>query len=318
MDLLEAVENGKPFSIVPKIDIPDLSRGVLPVQRFGQFIREIRESTVIVPDARIITNMSSYEVDISRISMSVQLEPGRDPNGNKVAPTADEVAIKTNTLNVKELVTKIPIEEETIEDNIEGEQFEQTLVSLLAEGISYDIERFFLLSDTSYTGPDTLLKINDGWMKLAHGQIDEGDLDNDDESWPTNLFDVMMDTIPGRYRQKLPQMKFYVSWKLYKDYRNLLKLRETQMGDTYITTSPSLTYEGIPIQYVPAMDSLGDGKVRALLTVPTNLVYGFWRQVKVVPKPDPEMRRTEYIASMRADCHYEDEEGAVSATIATT
>lgn len=315
MDEIYRLQN-YPFSIVPKaIDVPDLGRGVLPVQRFGQFVREVRETSTIIAEARNLNALQSYEVDISRIGMTVQLEPGRDSSGSKVAPTDDTVEVKTNTLQMKELITKIGVEDETIEDNIERNQFEQTIVSLLGQGVSYDLECYFLHSDTSLTSGRDLYRINDGWMKLAAEQITEAKADPEAEDWPLNLFDAMIDAIPSRYKQKLPQMKFYVSYNILKDYREYLKSRETSLGDQAITQGQNITYEGLPVQYVPALDALQDGKVRALLTVPANLVYGFWRNIKVEPQRDAPMRRTEYIVSLRADCHYEDEKGAVSATI---
>lgn len=319
MDEIYMLQN-YPFTIVPKaIDVPDLGRGVLSVQRFGEFVREVREASTIISEARNLNALQSYEVDISRIGMTVQLEPGRDASGNKVAPTEDTVDVSTNTLQMKELITKISIEDEALEDNIEREQFERTLISLLGQGVSYDLECYFLHSDTSLSSGRDLYMINDGWMKLAANKVTEVDADPTAAEWPLNLFDAMIDSIPSRYRQKLPQMKFYVSYKLLKDYREYLKSRETVLGDQAITQGQNLiTYEGLPVQYVPAMDALDDGKIRALFTVPTNLVYGFWRNIRVEPNRDPAMRRTDHIVSLRADCNYEDEEGAVSATIATS
>lgn len=315
MDMMD-MYNTRPFAIVPKIDVPDLGRGVLPVQRFGQFVREVRESSSLIGEARILNALQSYEVDISRIGLNVQLEAGRDNTGAKVAPTDDSVDVTTNTLSMKELITKISIEDETLEDNIERAQFEQTLVTLLGQGVSYDLECFFLHADTSYTGDRALYKINDGWMKLAGNQATTASPTDDD--WPLSLFDEMLGKVPNRYKQMIPQMRFYVSWDILEAYREYLKGRESAVGDQAIIGGPNLTYQGLPVQYVPALDALQDGKVRALLTVPTNLVYGFWRNIKVEPQRDASMRRTEYIVSLRADCHYEDEDGAVSAIIETS
>ncbi|MBC7129268.1 MAG: phage major capsid protein [Thermoplasmatales archaeon] len=304
----------KPFVIVPKIDVPDLGRGVLPVQRFGQFVRAIRESSVIIKEARILNAMKSYEVDISRISLGVELEAGRDETGSKVAPTDDEVEVTTNTLSMKELTTAVTIEDEALEDNIEQQQFEQTIVSLLGEGISYDLEVYFLHADTTYTGDRALLKTNDGWLTLAGEKVTDTDPTN--ETWPTNLFDDMIEALENKYKQKLPQMKFYVSYQIWKAYKDQLKGRETGLGDQALTGGDGVPYDGVPVQYVPALDALNDGKVRALLTIPTNLVYGFWRNIRIEPARDARMRRTSYIATLRADCHYEDENAAVSAKIA--
>lgn len=306
--------NTRPFAIVPKIDIPDLGKGVLPVQRFGQFVRAVRESSVTLQEARILNALQSYEVDISRISLGVALEPGRNESGQKVAPTDDEATIQTNTLEMKELITSVTIEDETLEDNIEQKQFEQTITSLLAEGITYDLETYFFHADTTYTGDRALFKINDGWIKLAGNKVT--DTDPTGEEWPTNLFDDMIEKMDNRFKQKLPQMKFYVSYQIMKDYRDLLKGRETGLGDQAITGGQEIPYEGIPVQYVPALDALQDGNYYALLTSPLNRVYGFWRNIRVEPQRDAEMRRTKYIATLRTDCHYEDEDAAVSAKIA--
>ena len=315
MDIID-IYNTRPFAIVPKIDVPDLGRGVLPIQRFGQFIRTIRESSVILQEARILNALQSYEVDISRISLGVQLEPGRNESGQKVAPTDDTAEVATNTLEMKELITSVTIEDETLEDNIEQKQFEQTITSLLAEGITYDLECYFLHADSSLTSGRGLYRINDGWLKLAGNQVTSSDPNADE--WPTNLFDDMISKMDNIYKQKLPQMKFYVSYKILKDYRELLKSRETGLGDQAITGRQELTYEGIPVQYVPALDALDDDKVYALLTIPINLVYGFWRTIRIEPDRSAEMRRTKYIATMRTDCNYEDENAAVAAKITIT
>lgn len=303
----------KPFQITPKIDVPDLGKGILAVQRFGEFVREVRENSAIIKDARVLNALKSYEVDISRISLGVELEPGRNTSGTKVAPTADEVTVSTNTLEMKELVTKVVLEDEALEDNIEQSAFEQTITSLLASGVTYDLECFFLHADSSLTTGRELYRINDGWMKLAGNQYT--DAEPEDENWPLNLFDGMMDELDTRYLQLKPKMKFYVSNEIYNGYRKQLLVRETGLGDSALMGATGLQYDGIPIQYVPALDALGDDKARALLTVPTNLVYGFWRNIRIEPRRDAEMRRTEYIASLRADCNYEDENAAVAAVI---
>jgi len=310
---IEDIKGGKPFEIVPKIDVPDLGRGVLSVDRFGEFVKAVRDSAVIIPEARIDNALKSYEKDISRLSLVLDVGPGRDATGQKLAPPESTAEVKTNTLYMREMVTKVIIHDDAIEDNIEGKAFEQKIVTLLGEGISYVLEKYYLHGDTSSSDP--LLKMSDGWLKLAGEKLTESDVDPAAEDWPMNLFDTMIESLPTPYRNNLPNMKFYVTWDIYRAYRDALKGRETGLGDQALTGANSVLYNGRPVQYVPALEALNDGKSRALFVVPTQLVYGFWRNIKVVPDYDAEMRLTKYVASLRTDNHYEDEEGAVSATI---
>lgn len=312
-NLMTAIKELRPFHIVPKIDLPDVDGGLLPVDRYGEFIREMQNASVLLKEARLLP-MKSFQKDIPRLVMTAVVGPGRDADGKKVAPPESTVDVATNSIIAKELVASVPIDDDVLEDTIETSSFESTVLNLFSEGIGYQLERLFILGDT--TSSDSYLKQMDGWMKLAGSDLTESDVDPDTEDYPVSLFKEMFASLEPRFRPLRPKMRIYASYQLIDAYVEYLQDTSSAFGGQYLVGEGQVTYRNIPIVEVPSLGEDEDVHM-ALLTTPDNLVYGMWRNIRVEPDRDPKMRLTDYIASFRTGCNYEVEDAAVAARIST-
>ena len=93
------------------------------------------------------------------------------------------------------------------------------------------------------------------------------------------------------------------------DYRNALRARQTTVGDAAQVRAGAVAYKGIP---VVAAANMVNGQ--AMLVQSDNLVYGVFREVKIEADRVAKARKTDFVLSMRADCHFENEDAVVVAT----
>ncbi|MDZ5782104.1 phage major capsid protein [Marinococcus luteus] len=297
--LLKNIQNA-----VKAIQTSDIGSSVLSRQKQSQFVRTVSEATRILDDARQI-NMNSHTYDIDRIGFASRFmrgaNEGEDPEETS-KPNFD-----TNTLEAKELIAIAGFTDSTLEDNIEGENFENTLLTLIADRSGVDLEELFLNGDRDSS--DSLLQVIDGWLKKAANELDGGasepDFDTEDVE---TMFDEMINGIDKKYLRRREDWKLYVHWDIEDSYRNLLRDRGTGLGDSAQTQANRLAYKGFEI-----VDSSSMPEGNALLVPRSNLVYGMYRDVRIEPDRKPRQRLTDFITTMRVDCHYEDENAAIVA-----
>lgn len=141
-------------------------------------------------------------------------------------------------------------------------------------------------------------------------------------SWVEDMFNAMIAALPKQYLQNPADWRFYVTWEVYDGYRDVLRARQTNLGDTATTGNTPLYYKGIPVVYTPMLERSAAynagagtwGKV-ALLSNPDNMVWGVFQQVTIEPSRVAVARRTDFVLTVEADCNYEDENAAVAAFI---
>lgn len=276
-------------------------------EKFEHLFREIEAHTPLLSDTRRI-DMLSDKRDIDRVGMRSAIFHAPPTEGSVIT---DEVAptFTNNQLSVVRVTGVVPVTDEALEDNLEREGLEDSLLSLIAERSAYDLEDLFL--NGIYTSPyDTLLKLLDGWMNDAtHSVVGTTDFTKDD---PEDMFDTMLRKLVDNnveFMARRADMTFWVSWLIERDYRGELRERGTVLGDTHITEAPSLAYEGIKV--VPVY-TIPEGS--ALLSINDNLVWGVRRDVRIEPYRRPTHSRTDFVVTARVDCDYVDERGAVKAT----
>lgn len=284
---------------IKQITVTDLGSSVLTPEKADRFIRVVEGSTPILNEARRYT-MTSYERDIDRTGFGARILHVPDDGAAYSDPT-----FATNKLSVVEVMATIGIKDDALEDNIEKENFENTLIDMIADRAGIDMEELFLKGDTA--SADTYLALTDGWLKLAANQLDGAAADFD----PTkveDMFQALFDAVPKKYIRDRNQWRIYCSYKIEDDYRDVLRSRGTGLGDTAQTTGQRLYFKGFPV--VP-VGNMPDGK--ALLAHPDNLVYGVYRDIRIEPDRMPKLRQTDFVVTMRIDANYEDENAAAAA-----
>jgi hypothetical protein len=320
--LLELIDRAMKGGIT---EIDDFGYAVLQPEKLARFVRKMQSKTVVLPQARY-SPMSSHIKHIDRISFTGRvLKSGKDTSGdNRSLATSDfaKPTTNTNVLTASEFIAIASLRDDALRRNIEKEAFENTMIDLLGEAVGRDLEELALFADTDilYSNDDVLSK-TDGWIKLAENKIyggDSSDFNPAAETYPENMFNAMLEAMPKEYLSNINEWRFWVTWDMANDYRDLLKTRGTALGDSAYTGNSPLAYKGIPIQVVPMLaraTSVGEGGTGdvAILGYPNNHVWGVFHRVTIEREREAKERRTDFVLGLEVDAGYEDENAVVVA-----
>lgn len=287
--------------------IQTFNKGILNPEQAGRFIREVTDDQVILSEASVMT-MKSHTKNLDRVTVDGRvLHSGYDTSGMTRELTDDEkVKIKTwqNQLVAQKLKTQAEIEDDELEDGLEGKEFTNTLIDLTGQQIGSDMEVWALGADKDNISfaEDDLLSTTKGWIHRSAYKLYDIDVENEGIE---ALFDAMIDAIPKKFIKNRTQMRFYVPYQYEKMYRDSLKGRGTNLGDTTTTGFNQLAYENIPVVHVPSMDDevLKEltGSPAPMLSNPANLAMGIYRQIGMEPERHAAKEMTEYVITMRGD-----------------
>lgn len=297
--------------VVKRINTSHLGDTALHPEKAAQLVREIEKSTPMLNAARRL-NMTSDKRDIDRVGFRSRIM-GAAPTEGDSATNVSDPDMTTNQLSVVKAVAVVELTDEALEDNIERDNFEDTLLSLIGERAGVDLEELYINGDVDDT--DDYLALTDGWLKLAGhttagsaspaaGEFDETDVEDMFEQ----MLLALIESNPEFMRRR-NDFAYWVTWKEENDYREALRERGTSLGDEAQTQSRPLAYKGIPV--IPVFN-VPDGE--ALLSVSSNLVYGIRRDIRLETERQARAGRTDFIVTFRTDAHYEDERGAVAAS----
>ncbi len=147
------------------IDTQSLTSGHLNAEQSKMFIKKTFESTNLSPLIRHeIRRSRTGEID--KIGIANRLIREKKENvddGYRATAITSQVDYETTAVRVPWEIT-----EETIRENIEGEDFEASIFELMTLQLGVDLEDLYLNGDedTESTDKDySFLKINDGWVK---------------------------------------------------------------------------------------------------------------------------------------------------------
>ncbi|MDP3058272.1 MAG: phage major capsid protein, partial [bacterium] len=299
------------------------AKAILNPEQAGRFLRVATEQQQILKEANVFS-MKSHTKNLDRVSIDGRvLTSGYDASGvTRALADNEKVAITNyqNQLVAKKLKTQAVIEDDELEDNLEGKAFANTLIDLQGEKIGYDMEVWGVWANKANIayGTDKLLNSTEGWLSKAGNKIyGDGAGADFDPADPESLFKALIEATPKKYIRNRSQMRFYVPFAIEDAYRDILADRGTALGDTTTTGYNGLAYRNIP---VVNPDSLDDTAAQALWTTkaamlsnPSNLQCGIWRQISMEPDRNAQLEQTEYVTTMRGDVHYTNEfEGAAA------
>lgn len=296
------------------------AKALLNEEQFNTFMRAATINQTILNDASFRRmNSTSQVVSSTKVTGRVLQAGYKTVNNEQV--TQNQLTPATLGFGKAELVaTKLKaitsILDDDKEDNIEREQFEQTLLSMMGEAVGIDLEAVCVFGDTTYTSSgnkDPLFSTINGWLKSAtttlksDGAKGSGTKDFDLADGITSMFDKMLYAMPAAYRQSnlMKDLVFYVPFEVQEAYREFLIDRETGLGDSSLLNATELQYKGIPVKYAPVLDAADGrtvhGNVASILTVPEFLWYGVYKDLSVEPKRIVENEETEYYYRIRCD-----------------
>lgn len=190
-----------------------------------------------------------------------------------VKPTFSDVAYQTAASRLD-----WEIEEEVIEENIEGEALEDHLVRLMTTAIGIDLEDLHLNGDTTDTSADAaFLTQNEGWLRqiatggVAHringATINSGNISKDH-------FFAAVQAVPAKYLNPAV-MKWVANEVVLSRYAEYLSNRGTGAGDAVLASGQVTQIAGFGV--VPASKM---PNTRILLVDPKNLVAVNTREIR--------------------------------------
>lgn len=280
--------------------------GLLNPEQAAAFVRKVIDSSVVLQEARR-EPMVSPKKWIEKIGFGARIMIAATEStapGSTSEPTTEKVE-----LSVVEALAAVDLSYSALEDNIERQGLQNTLLELIAERVALDLEELALYGDTNIGAGDPYLDLLDGFFKQATSHVvDWGSVTVD-----KGLFTKMIKKLPGKYLRRRSEWRFYVSNDVDIDYRNLLAERATGAGDRFLLEDAPVFAGGVPIIPVPSIKT-ASGKSSALLVHPQNLIAGFHRDVMTEVERKPRTRTIETTTTVRVDFKFEEEDAAVEAT----
>jgi len=298
--------------------------GILNPEQANTFIDMVQEQPTILNQSRII-RMAAPTRKINRLGFGSRImkaaPQGTPPHANddgtndrylamadRSAPTTAQIE-----LNTKEIMAEIHLPYELLEDNIEGQSFEDHVMRLIAERAAQDLEEWALSADTG--SGDAYLALNDGLLKTAvSNEVDlSAQLDIDGVALNSNVhpatFANGMLAMPQKYLRNLAALKHFMTVPDTIKYRARVAQRATGYGDSSLTGNGELVVHGVPVEQAPLMPS-GFG----LFTFPQNILFGIQRNIQIETDRDIRSRQIIIVLTTRVDCIWDDEDAVVKYT----
>lgn len=179
------------------IDTTSITSGLLNPEQSKQFIRQTFEATNLGPLVRQEMRQAKTG-EIDKIGVARRILRKKTEN------TDDGYRAQVNTSAVEYATTPVrlpwEITEETLRENIEGENFESVVTDLMTSQLGVDLEDLYLNGDTGIDSADDdhdFLYVNDGWIKQIKEDGHVFDAKSGDMS--LDLFYNTLAQIPNKY-----------------------------------------------------------------------------------------------------------------------
>lgn len=240
-----------------------LSSGLLNPEQAKKFIQQTF-------DATNLGGLVRHEMRTSKTGEIDKIGIGRRILRKKTENTDDNyrAGVKTSQIEYSTTAVRLPweITEETLRENIEGQNFENIVTNLMTTQLGVDMEDLYLNGDEET--PDTdedydFLKINDGWIKQIGNGGHVYDATSEDEM-SLDMFYKALASLPNKYNNG--KLRWLMSPKRAQEWELFLLNKVVNQGGAVpesIYTSPAR------IQAVEC-PSLDDKTI--LLTDPKNLI----------------------------------------------
>jgi len=296
-------------TILEKADLAlaDLTAGggILKPAQAQKFMRLLIKDSVLMKLATVIP-MASPKQQISKIKFGSRiLRPGQEAvaltAADRVRPDLSQVE-----LDAKLFKAEVRLSDEVLEDSIERGELRQTIMEMMSEAISRDMEEILINGDTA--SADTFLAVMDGVIKQATSNV----VDAAGAPISKDLLSDMLKTLPSEHLRDKKSMRFLTSVDADLDYRNSLAERATAVGDKFLEGDTPVLYSGVPLQSIPLFpENLGAGNDQTvvLLCNPKNIHVGIWRQIRVESARDISEGTLKIVATLRFDVRFAEEPG---------
>lgn len=282
--------------------------GMLNPEQADKFIRKVIEQPTLIGKVRTVP-MGAPTMKVNKIGFGSRiLRAASNTRTGDNIPDGRSLAMADRSkpdfgqieLNTSEVIAEVRLPYEVLEDNIERGDLTNTLLTLIAERASLDLEELLLLGDTG--SGDPYLAMQDGILK----RVTSNTVDGTDLGITADLFNNTIKALPKKYRRNKNLMKFVVDLDVEQDYRNTIAARGTGLGDAVITNGGDLPVFGVPM--------LGNSLIpygNVIFTNPKNILFGIQRKISIEVDKDISAREWKIVLTARVAVQIEEEEAAV-------
>jgi len=297
--------------------------GVLNPEQSRQFIDYIFDEMVLANDGRRVTMRgNTMELDKVRVgSRLVAKATQAEDTGSNSAPAFTKVELTTTKFRLD-----YEISTESLEDNIEGQNLEDHIVRLMATQFGNDLEDIAIngrpatsgngtydntlagfvrqVKDTGYTGAHEAAAAAATMTNIWETSPESGD--GADTKLTLDALEAIYNALPRKFKARRQDLKFYMNSKhlqeLLQDLRNMSSVPEAvaqrvidgQLPQIGGPAGAQYLVFGLPVLEVPLYpDNFVD------LTVPSNRIWGFQRDVTVHREFKPKKDTVEYTVFVR-------------------
>ena len=224
------------------------------------------------------------------------------PVGDRVRPDLSETELDTQMFKCEVLV-----EDEVFEDNIEQAGLRNTIMQMLGEAISRDVEWIIINGDTT-SGTPALAKL-DGILKQATSHtVDAGNATIDKD-----LLVQTRKNLPHEYKDDPRKMRFWTSPNVEEDFASEVGDRATPLGDKYFDEHPGPRQKLTPLVGVPEWpEDYGAANTSAVLFLdPKNVHVGIHSKIRLRVTEDVQAGNVIIVGKIRFDVKYANEDAVV-------
>lgn len=274
--------------------------GYLNPEQSETFYQKLIDQPTLINRVRTV-QMGRPKMNIDKIGFGSRILRAAPSSGvalkaeDRTRPEFGQVQLDT-----EEVIAEIHVPYDALEDNIEKENLQGTIMDLIAQRASLDLEELLLNGNTSSN--DSYLALFDGALQLAGNVKDGSDLTAIDRT----LFKRALQAMPTQYLRNLNVMEFLLSYNNVFEYRDTLASRSTGKGDDYYLNRPTVQGFGVPV--VPAALMANS---EMLFTFPKNIIFGVQRDIMIETDKDIRSRVLIIVLTMRAAIQMEEAQAAV-------
>ena len=244
------------------IETGTMSSGLLNPEQAKKFLKQTFEATNLGPLVRHETRQAKTG-EIDKIGIARRILRKKTEN------TDDGYRATVNTSQIEYATTPVrlpwEITEETLRENIEGQNLEAIITNLMTTQLGIDLEDLYLNGDVDVDSSDPdhdFLYVNDGWIKqLKNGHVNDA---SSASAMSLDLFYKTLRQIPNKYNNG--KLRWLMSPRRAQEWELFLLNQVIGNGGAVpesIYNSPAK----IPTVQCPSLD---DGTI--LLTDPKNLI----------------------------------------------
>lgn len=250
------------------------SNGLLPEDKANEFVSLAQNATPLLSQCRVV-RMASHTLKLPKITFAGAIvragtaDDAAMSSGNRAAPTPTET-----TLTTKLYSAVVPIGYEALEENVELEALQNTIMNEIAKRWGVDMESLALRSDTTISDATLVANgyaLQDGWLKLITSNV----VNASNAYVAQSILESARTAVALRFRQE-GGYRFSLGEIAANKWREIISGRATAAGDRALLEEALPVCGGTPVQAVanlPVTSGTPD-TAPALFCNPQNLLMG--------------------------------------------